>query len=262
MEPAALEFIEHTASFDSSEYTQAQLILDTNVAAEIYSIGDVLRELEKIGLRGSLQSPRFNYRRHRAKHSILLAWSLSRSRIPAAFLGAEQINVVVGELAPLDGSLSFRMTKAFVHIIQELVLGSWVLGSLAEVDYYKLQGDADNEILRIAKTDATPVITWEGYREDGSLSLKQGSLRNRCASAGVAVFTPEEWLIQNGVNIEVEALAFIKACDDASWTAQWENVRQGRRDVDLLISFYRLILFGDIEEFARALRLDYMRLSS
>jgi hypothetical protein len=55
----------------------------------------------------------------------------------------------------------------------------------------------------------------------------------------------EEWLVRNGIDISSEVSAFLKACDNASWTAQWDNVLEGRRHVDLLIGFYHLVFFGE-----------------
>jgi hypothetical protein len=150
----------------------AELILDTNVAAELYSIGDLLSVIEKEGLANAPQSQKCQYRQHRIKHSLILAWRLSRTGIPASMLGSEHIQLVTDKLAPNTNVLSFHMTIAFVHIIRDLVLGSWQLGAIIEVDHHKLKHSADDEILRIAKADSTPIITWEGYEEDGTFSKK------------------------------------------------------------------------------------------
>jgi hypothetical protein len=244
---ATLDFVQLMTKSVSMERISAELILDTNVAAELYSIGDLLLVivLDSEGLIEVPQSQKFRYRQYRIKHSLILAWWLSRTSIPAAMLGAEHIQLVVDKLAPVENILSFQMTTAFVHIVRDLVLGSWHLGALIDVDHYKLKSNADDEILRIAKEDNTPVITWEGYEEDGTFSTRTRSLRNRCRSAGVYVATPAEWLVHNGVDIPTEAQNFIRACDHASWAAQWEGVLDGRKHIDLLIGFYRLVLFGE-----------------
>jgi hypothetical protein len=251
MNTATLYFINLMTTSTFADRSSAELILDTNVAAEIYSVGDLLRVIKKEGLPVALQSRKLQYRQHRMKHSLVLAWWLSHQGISATFLGAEHIELVTEDLAPSDNLLSFCMTIAFVHIIRDLVFGTWHFGALIDVDHHKLRQSADDEILRIAKEDSTPLITWEGYGEDGTFSSRPRSLRNRCLSGGVSVATPEEWLAQNNVDVTSEAQRFIRACDDASWTAQWENVLDGRKYVDLLIGFYRLILFGELAPLVR-----------
>ncbi len=251
LHPTALKFIELAMATDPSEHVKAELILDTNVGCELYSIRDVLEEVQQRGLVAALDAAGFRYRAHRLRHTLVLAWWLNRHAVSSSLLGTEHITIVVGRLAPEPDrprydELSFRMTKSFVHVIRDLVLGKWPLGTLVEVDHHKLQHAADDEILRVATKDHTPVITWEGYQSDGTLSANPGKLRNRCIAAGVPVYTPQEYLQQHGVDVDAEAIAFIKACDNASWVAQWENVLEGRRDVDLLIGFYRLALFGQV----------------
>lgn len=244
---ATTDFIDLMTKSVNMDRVAAELILDTNVAAELYSIGDLLSVIE-LGSEGMLDIPQsrsFQYRQYRMKHSLLLAWWLSRMGVPCAMLGAEHIQLVNGKLATAEDGLSFRMTTAFVHIVRDLVLGPWHLGALIDVDHYKLKAGADDEILRVAGEDNTPVITWEGYEEDGTFSTKARSLRNRCRSAGIDVATPAEWIARNSVDTETEANNFLKACDNASWTAQWEGVLDGRKHIDLLIGFYRLLLLGD-----------------
>lgn len=225
MNPNTLKFIRLMTAPGGIDRSSADLILDTNVAAEIYSLGDLLRVIDEAGLKSALASRKFIYRRHRMKHSLVLAWWLSRANIPACLLGAEHVDLVIEDLSPGSHLLSFCMTTAFVHIIRDLVLGSWQIGPMIDVDHYKIRNNAaDDEILKRAKGDNTPVIAWEGYKEDGTCSTEPRSLRNRCLSEGVFVATPEEWLTRNNVDIVDEAQKFIKECDNASWAAQWENV--------------------------------------
>jgi hypothetical protein len=252
MHPSALEFINLQQATAPTEHVNAELILDTNVSCELYTVADVLQEVNRHGPVIALSKASFQYRAHRTKHSLILAWWLSRQGIPAAFLGAENIDIVVGRLAPDSDPLSFSLTTSFVHIIRDLVFGSWHLGALAAVDHHKLKDAADDEILRIAQQDNTPVITWEAYQADGTFSTDAHKLRNRCRAAGVATYTPEEYLVNAGVDVADEARKFISACDGASWDAHWNRVLDGRRNVDLLVGFYRLILFGEIDRYVRA----------
>jgi hypothetical protein len=144
LNPATLEFIGLMTTSGTTDRSSAELILDTNVFAEMHSVGDLLKVIDEAGLAAALLSNRLRYRRHRMKHSLILAWCLSRANLPAAYLGAEGIELMTGtlsptrpfsnesgdSLSPASKLLSFRMTTAFVHIIRDLVLGSWHLGAL------------------------------------------------------------------------------------------------------------------------------------
>lgn len=174
MDPTTLKFIKHMTKPEGVDRSSADLILDTNVVVEIYSLGDLLRVIDEKGLDTAIVSPKLGYRRHRMKHSLVLAWWLAGAGIPTSSLGAEHIEKMVTSISP-PNSLSFLLTIPFVHIIRDLVLGSWKFGALVDVDHYRMKASTDDEILRRGKDDATPIVTWEGYEEGSPSGLVGGS---------------------------------------------------------------------------------------
>lgn len=241
------EFIRRTRTSDPARHVKTDLIIDTNVKAEIYTLGDLCRMLDEFdSLEACLASPDFRYRQRRTKHSIILAWWLAQNRVSTGHLGAEGLQIITEKLAPETHTFSFMMTTAIVHIILPMVMEGWPIGALVEVDHLATGTAADSELLRVAKDENLPVMTWEAFNTDGTFSSNPQKLRNRCHAEGVRAYTPEEYLRLHKVDVAGESIRFLKACDNASWTAQYENVLEGRKFVDDLIFFYRFVLLDEV----------------
>ena len=78
------------------ELHNAEVLVDTNVMMEVYSIADLLRTGDK---HGDLAHPTYAYRRMRARHSTILAWWLGKKGRRVGLLGVEVVTLL-GRLAP------------------------------------------------------------------------------------------------------------------------------------------------------------------
>ena len=219
------------------------VILDSCVIGEIYSIGDLLREAEKPGFtEASLADPTFCYRRQRVRHSIILAWWLAKHGRVAASFGLEAMDLLQHRLAQQADAASFAYTAAYLHIVQPFVLNGWGVGAFTYVDHAAEGTDVDTVLLNTAKRNSIPLVTHEGLTERGFNERDPKKLRNRCLSAGVRVYTAQEYLAVHGVGIRNECELFLNALAVAVQTARQERILYGKDVVDALEPIYSFIL--------------------
>src|SRR5262245_26524409 len=112
MNDLVIKFIRLTAGSDPANHIKTEIVLDTNVAGEIYTLGDLFKTVDQLGIEAALQSSHLRYRQRRAKNSIILAWWLAKDRIPTGVLGAEGIDIITGKLAPETHAASYAMATA------------------------------------------------------------------------------------------------------------------------------------------------------
>jgi hypothetical protein len=241
------EFIERITAADPVHHEPVDLILDTNVMAEIDTAGDLETLTRSLGsIEACLASPTFRWRQLRARHSIILYRWLARNRIRPGILGNEVVDIVTGKLASLDNPASYAITTAIVHIIHPFVFRGWAVGALTEVNHQLTSTSADDEILRLASRDNLPVITYEEFTERGIVPDPR-KLRSKCKAKGVPVFTPQEYLAAKGVNVLTESHHFLGSLTKAMREARSKKILAGTDVLDFLVPFYRLILLDEID---------------
>lgn len=239
------QFIELMGAADKRRGVMADFVVDTNVVLEMYSFGDLIRLGQKFsGIEALRRSPSFHYRRHRAKHSILLARWFAKHRIRAASFGNEVIDLLTERLAPAEDPFAYMLTTAILRVINPFALRGWCIDPLANVNHHATGAHADDEILRAALKYELAVITWEGFSERGIVPDAK-KLRDRCLAVGVPAFTPEEFLAVLGCDVEREARHFLFSCEKAIRTARCQRVLEGDRILDMIVPMYRLVLLGE-----------------
>jgi hypothetical protein len=239
------EFIDAMATAERRYGRMVDFIVDTNVVAEMYSFGDLIRVAHQSGSVEVLRRSRsFDYRRQRARHSIVLAHWFAKNRIRAASLGNEVIDLLTERLAPQANAFSYDLTTAILRIIIPFALDGWCVDPLVNVNHRSKGRRADDEILRVATTYNIRVITWEGFTELGVVR-DATKLRDRCIAASVPVFTPEELLSDLGVDVEREARHFLFWCEKAVRKARSLREFEGKGIVEKLVPIYRLVLLGE-----------------
>lgn len=228
----------------------AEILLDTNVMLEIYSIGALLRLADELGSEeAALTSTKYRYRQLRARHSTLLAWWLSKEGRVVGMLGNEFVDqlelMAPPNVAPDEDATATIFTKAILHVIRPLVLSGFKAGPLVAVDHVATGTKADTEILTQAAGARTPLVTHEGWTEAG-FNDHPKKLRGRAKALGVPVFTAREYLDAQGVNLEAESRLFVDALREAVRQAKQDGVLQGHEVLDDLVPVYRFIMLDEV----------------
>lgn len=244
------EFVELLSRANQASNAQAEILLDTNVMLEIYSIGALLRLGDELGTEEAvLQSPKYRYRQLRARHSTILAWWLAKRGQVVGMLGNEfvdQLQLMAPSVGPGEDATAFIFTAAIVRVVRPLVLGSFKAGALTDVDHSATGTRADTEILKQAAGARTPFITHEGLTETG-FNEDPKRLRGRAKALGVPVFTAKEYLDSQSVNIDEECGLFVEALRAAVQEAKETGILQGHEVLDDLVPVYRFVLLDAVD---------------
>jgi hypothetical protein len=243
------QFLKLISEADPLNNERADVLLDTNVMLEIYSVGDLLSIGDKLRTpEAALRSPEYGYRLLRARHSTLLAWWLAKHRRIVGLLGNEVVDQLT-RIAPKPGDgqdgTSYIFTTAIIHVVMPLVLRGWRAGPLTEVNHEAKGTKADTEILKQAASDNTPLITHEGLTQAG-INDDRAKLRARAVAAGVKVFTAKEYLDSEHVDLDDESRQFLVTCRGAVSEAKEKRILKGHEVLDELEPLYRHILFGEV----------------
>ncbi|MDB4953221.1 MAG: hypothetical protein JWO36_790 [Myxococcales bacterium] len=253
MGTATDEYIERLASVDPATNVHAEILFDTNVMMEIYTVADLLKLGDELGsAEAALGSPRYRWRQERSKHSTVLAWHVAKCRQVVGILGSEVIALlerIAGKPEPGKDGTSYVLAASRVRVVREFVLipNGWREGGLIEIDHRKEGTQADHELLRIAIEDKLPLITWEGYSE-GGFSSSPKSLRNKAKAAGVAAYTPKEYLEAEGVNVDEQCAEFVAACTKGVDEAKAQGMLGGHEVLDDIVPLYRYILLDVVND--------------
>lgn len=244
------QFVDHMRGVDPATNYRCDLLVDTNVAVEFFSMGDLLRVGDEIGSSALLRgSPSFEYRLARARHSIVLVSWLGQRGLNAGMLGNEVDDMLDTKLAPKpkpggDG-ISRAITSAIMHVVCDYVTG-WPIGALTKVDHTLKGTAADTELLRMACEDKLAIVTNEEFTPGGIVPDPK-KLRSRARAAGVAVYTPEEYLAANHVDVAAECVRFVLHLAVGVDAAKSRGVLGGNRVLDDLVPLYRMILLDHFE---------------
>lgn len=183
------------------EHLQADLILDTNVLLEIFSVHDI----EDLGT--APDPKKLAYRRARARDSLLFAWLCHERGLVTASLKMEAYERLVENVPPgEDGPLRVAYTKVFIWYVRDHVLSGWHPGFLAAVDDSGMSGAArDNAYLEATRADGLSLITNEGNGLMGPRPTDNRgrlNLRGRAEAAGGSPSTrqvssgePADWMM-------------------------------------------------------------------
>jgi hypothetical protein len=229
-------------------------VLDTNVKLDIFSLHDVLESHdEALLVRGgaALHERRFVYKRARARESLLLAVQLHRMRATTFSLHHEQIELLTGRV-PHDAvggrSLPSDFVTFFLHFVKDYVLPDWNPAMPREPGTER-SNEADAALIEAARELGVPLITNEGYSQDGVVDEK---LRKRARDAGVPVFTPREfWSGKLDEQEAIEWFLSMFAAKMPSYLAERER-DHGKADLGegvlkIIHGYYRLVLRGESE---------------
>jgi hypothetical protein len=226
------------AKAQPTDLNQSDVLVDTNVMMEVYTIADLVRAGDALQ---DLNHPTYQYRRMRARHSTILAWWLGKKDRRVGLLGMEVVTMLK-KLAPEADPDLWVFTRAIVRVAAPMVM-RLKAGPLTEVDHNLTGTNADKQILAQAAGANLPLITHEGLTDHG---VEDVGLRARAKNAGVSVFTAEEYLRAEGVDVDQECREFIVACRAAVAECAAQKVLEGDRALSDLTGLYRHILNGEV----------------
>jgi hypothetical protein len=132
-----------------------------------------------------------------------------------------------------------------MHVVCDYVTG-WPIGALTQVDHTLKGTAADTELLRIAREDKLAIVTNEELTPRGIIPDPK-KLRSRSRVASVAVYTPEEYLAANHVDVAAESERFVLHLAVGVETAKSRGVLGGNPVIDDLVGIYRMILLDHFE---------------
>lgn len=185
----------------------ANLILDTNVFVQLYSIHD----LSEAGSKGNLQDPEFLSRRRRMREALLFACLCHRDGLATGSVLNEPLRILLSRVPPEVDTLETYYTTAFIHFVQERVLSAWQVGWLNDYDDTSLVGTrVDDLLLEAARKEGLPLVTDEGNTKDG---IRPEGLRKKAIAAGVDVYTPGEFLALHKLDAARAAAEFFARFD-------------------------------------------------
>lgn len=247
-------FLKLLATADPASNIQAQLLVDTNVALELYSVGDLLRAGDMAGFgtaKAAWRSEWHRYRQLRARYTVVLAWTLATRAIAAGVLGNELVDMTE-KVSPESDGTAYSITAGFVHVIMPVLVEHGLrLGALTDVDHNAKGAKADAELLKVAVRDRLPLITNEGLTPRGIVEVRatgKPNLRGLARASGVAVYTPKEYLAHLNVDIATEAKRFVQACEAPVMHAYLDAADKSpawRTMLEQLVPLYRLILLDE-----------------
>jgi hypothetical protein len=231
------------------------LVLDTNVMKEILSVHDLLRSGDTVATSvEALQSPVVAYRIGRAKYSILLAWVCAVRAYWTANLPDETLRRLLTDVPPEDKhSVETGATQIIIHFVVEQVLHGWQMVSYTEIPAGLVGDDADDALVALAARERVPLITNEGNSPRGLSDEKRRgkpNARGKAKAAEVAVFTPKEFLLKEGIAVEHEAHNFLRKFESERLRYEPGDGVPGEAEkmIDLLGRIYRLVLLDAINE--------------
>lgn len=188
------------------------LMLDTNVALEALSGGDLWAVLDKDqDLTDQVQQRLFRlqcvfalqFHLHRAR-----AWTTTAfSEVIATALKSERFAPDV-EGKPTIQKLGAAEISLYVHKLGDALPG-WRFASDDSAPKDRTGGDLDDWYVARAREHGVPLISNEGWTTAGLVESKSRGIRRKAAAQGVAVFTTKEFLLWRGVPIRHHANLYV-----------------------------------------------------
>jgi hypothetical protein len=235
--------------------SEIALVLDTNVMKEILSIHDLSREIEGAGGgAAALQSPKVAHRIGRAKYSTLLGWVCSVRSWTTLSLLDEMLEILTRDVPPDErSSVNTGATKILIHFVKELVLKNWTLATDTDVPKTIRGEEADDALVSLAARERIPLISNEGNSPDGIRDMNargRSNIRAKAKSAGVLVFTPQQYFQRESIVVDLEARNFLRAYQTkrASYDPGAGVPGEAEKMMDYLFSIYRFFLLNEVDE--------------
>lgn len=187
------------------------LLLDTNVVVDIYSISDLDDALHACVAGGGdpRTEPKVGYRLARHRSAVALATWLSWKKRRTEALPSETLRILLAR-SPPSAVTTFKgvYTYYWVHFIRDYLLRRWQFSFKPGVDEFIRGTDCDDLLLKLAGEYGVPLITNEGVTPVGQVA--PGKLHDRAKRLGLAVFTPAEFLATQGASLEQELECFYR----------------------------------------------------
>ena len=231
------------------------ILLDTNVVVDIYTISDLIEALNDCAVAGRDPSTdsKVAYRLERYRAGVALANWLSWKKVQTESLPAESLRIL-GRRAPpaLVADVRTIYTYYWIHYVQDFVLRRWRSVVRKDVDATMKGTACDDLLLKLASEYGVPLITNEGLSPDGEVT--PGKLIDRATRQGSAAFTPAQFLAQRGASVMGELACFYKLFCSARNQDRFKRRFKTRRSDNL-----RLTLLGLERDFALTLGIPRQR---
>lgn len=165
-------------------------VVDTNVILDVFSPTDLLEAYKK----GGDFHREAEFRRARARESLLLAWHLHSTSARTLQLPRENVRLMVEKAKPgaLDQYLSVHVQLS-IYLIKERVLERWHDGVEAGCDDAMRGTACDDKLLELSARYSAPLVTNEGHSPDGISDEHPKKLRRRALDRRIDVRTPRQF---------------------------------------------------------------------
>jgi len=226
-------------------------ITDTNVLLDIHSCHDVLGTYYEAHARlgdAAIDEPSVTYRRTRARESLLLAMHFNDVSANTYSLHFELVDLLTRRAPPAGGgeTMESDCTTFFLHFVKDYVLPRWSPGMPAKPGT-EVRNEADRALVALAVEHGLPLVTNEGYTQNGIVEQK---MRKLAREAGVQVFAPREFYagkIDEGRAIESFLLRFREQAP--KYVAARRQMHgaddKGGQVLAWIYGYYRMILLGE-----------------
>jgi len=230
-----------------AEWSDVMAFVDTNVALDIYTAADVLRDHERLGI-VDLEHRQHVYRRARARESLLLAMFFNDTKAVTYGLHQESKRQVLRASPPDDhASFGTHYTKFFVRFVHERLLPDW--RDTWEIDNDAgLQGqECDDRLLALAAEHSLPIITNEGFTPDGFIEDPK-KLRQRARARGLAVYTPREfWSGKMDEAVRIDQFLSRFCAEASKYISTHRSPPMAHDSLSTILGYYKLVLLGITE---------------
>jgi hypothetical protein len=186
----------------------------------------------------------------------LLAMHFNRIKAVTHSLHFEPIELLMKRVPPGGMTLESHFTTVFHHFVKDYVLPDWE-HQVPTQPGTESKNQADAAYIDLAKRNGLPLITNEGYGQNGIVDEK---MRKLAKDAGVAVFAPREFY-PGKVNEAAEIEDFLRRFKKTAPAYMEKREKElGEDDIGKLLGFmyghYRMILRGEVEGRSTPVRLS------
>jgi hypothetical protein len=236
-------------------------VTDTNVLLDVHSCHDLTTAYNDAYARlgkAAVDDLTVVYRRARARESLLLGMHLNRVKATTYSLHFEPVDLLTKRAPPAAGGATMEsdFTNMFLHFVKDYVLPDWNM-IMPTQPGTEAKNDADKAYIDYAKQHGLPLITNEGYGQNGLVDEK---MRKLAKDAGVAVYAPREFY-QGQIDEAAEIEAFLQRFKEQ--VPVYMDVRKkllGEDKIGAVLTwvygYYRMILLGEVEGRTTPVRLS------
>ena len=236
-------------------------VTDTNVLLDVHSCHDLTTTYNllhaKLG-EAARDDLAVVYRRARARESLLLAMHFNKIKAATYSLHFEPVDLLTKRAPPAPGGATMEsdFTTVFLHFVKDYVLPDWNM-QMPTKPGNESKNDADKAYIDFAKQHGLPLITNEGYGQNGFVEEK---MRKLARDAGVAVFAPREFY-QGKIDEAAEIQDFLRRFKEQAPTyIEAHRKKHGEDKIGEVFAwiygYYRMILLGEVEGTTKLVRLS------